>query len=328
MSNLIEMNPDRVTVHKLNNLLQSILLLAGMAALLGLLGWLLAGIEGVIWAGIIGVVFLLVSPRASPRLVFKLSGARPLSVAEAPGLYALVKTLALRARLPALPQLYYMPSQAMNAFTVGNRRQAMIAVTDGLLRGLTRRELTGVLAHEISHVDNNDIWVMTLADTVNRLTSSFSLFGQVLVFINLPLILLGKSGFSWLAILLLVFAPTLSVLLQLALSRTREFDADLGAAQITHDPLGLASALKKLHHYHSGSFRRILMPGRPIPDSSMLRTHPKSEERIRRLVSLAERQPGTTTELFSPIDEDLVAFPPRLSLGPRLPLWFMGWHGH
>ena len=321
------MNPDRATAHKLNNLLQSIMLLAGMAALLGLLGWLLAGTKGIIWAGIIGVVFLLVSPRASPRLVFKLSGARSLSVAEAPGLYALVKTLALRAKLPMLPQLYYMPTQAMNAFTVGNRRQAMIAVTDGLLRGLTRRELTGVLAHEVSHIDNNDMWVMTLADTVNRLTSSFSLFGQVLLFINLPLVLLGKSGFSWLAILLLVFAPTLSVLLQLALSRTREFDADLGAAQITHDPLGLASALKKLHHYHSGSLRRVLIPGRPIPDSSMLRTHPKSEERIRRLVSLAERQPGTT-ESFPPIDEDSVAFPPRLSLGPRLPQWFMGWHGH
>lgn len=327
LNSLIAMNPDRVTAHKLNNLLQSIMLLAGMAALLGLLGWLLAGIKGVVWAGIIGVVFLLVSPRASPRLVFKLSGARPLSVAEAPGLYALVKTLALRAKLPTLPQLYYMPTQAMNAFTVGNRRQAMIAITDGLLRGLTRRELIGVLAHEVSHVDNNDIWVMTLADTVNRLTSSFSLFGQVLLFINLPLILLGKSGFSWLAILLLVFAPTLSVLLQLALSRTREFDADLGAAQITHDPLGLASALNKLHHYHSGSLRRVLMPGRPIPDSSMLRTHPKSEERIRRLVSLAERQPSTT-ESFPPIDEDLVAFPPRLSLGARLPQWFMGWHGH
>ncbi len=327
LNSLIAMNPDRVTAHKLNNLLQSIMLLAGMAALLGLLGWLLAGIKGVVWAGIIGVVFLLVSPRASPRLVFKLSGARPLSVAEAPGLYALVKTLALRAKLPTLPQLYYIPTQAMNAFTVGNRRQAMIAITDGLLRGLTHRELTGVLAHEVSHVDNNDIWVMTLADTVNRLTSSFSLFGQVLLFINLPLILLGKSGFSWLVILLLVFAPTLSVLLQLALSRTREFDADLGAAQITHDPLGLASALKKLHHYHSGSLKRVLMPGRPIPDSSMLRTHPKSEERIRRLVSLAERQPGTTGS-FPPIDEDLVAFPPRLSLGPRLPQWFMGWHGH
>jgi len=323
LNSLIEMNPDRVTAHKLSNLLQSIMLLAGMAALLGLLGWLLAGIKGIIWAAIIGVVFLLVSPRASPRLVLKLSGAHPLSVAEAPGLYALVKSLALRARLPTLPQLYYIPTQAMNAFTVGNRRQAMIAVTDGLLRGLTRRELAGVLAHEVSHVDNNDTWVMTLADAVNRLTSLFSLFGQLFFLINLPLVLFGKSGFSWLAILLLVFAPTLSVLLQLALSRTREFDADLGAAQITHDPLGLASALKKLHDYHSGLLRRVLMPGRPIPDSSTLRTHPKSEERIRRLVSLAGREPRTI-ESFSPIAEDSVVFPPRLSLGPRLPQWFMG----
>lgn len=323
LSESIQMNPDRVIVHKLNNLLQSIMLLAGMAALLGLLGWLLAGVSGVIWAAIIGIAFLLVSPRASPRLVFKLSGARPLNMAEAPSLYALVKTLALRAGLPTVPQLYYMPSQAMNAFTVGNRQRAMIAVTDGLLRGLSRRELTGVLAHEVSHVDNNDMWVMTLADTANRLTSLFSLFGQIFLFINLPLILLGKSGFSWLAVLLLIFAPTLSLLLQLALSRTREFDADLGAAELTHDPLGLASALKKLHSRHSGSLRRILVPGRPIPDSSMLRTHPKSEERIRRLVLLAERE-SRMTETFPPIDEDLIVFPSRLSLGPRLPQWFMG----
>ena len=322
-----QMNPDRVTVHKLNNLVQSIMLLVGMATLLALLGWLLAGVKGVIWAAIIGVVFLLVSPRASPRLVFRLSGARRLSVAEAPGLYALIKALALRAGLPTVPQLYYMPTQAMNAFTVGNRQQAMIAVTDGLLRGLTRRELTGVLAHEVSHADNNDIWVMTLADTVNRLTSLFSLFGQFLFFINLPLVLLGKSGFSWWAILLLIFAPTLSILLQLALSRTREFDADLGAAELTHDPVGLASALKKLHNYHSGSLRRVLIPGRPMPDSSMLRSHPKSEERIRRLISLAEHEPRKTGS-FPPIDEDLVVFPPRLSFGPRLPQWFMGWHGH
>lgn len=321
------MNPDRFSAHKFNNLLQSILLLGGMAALLALLGWLIAGTQGIVWAGIIGIVFLLVSPRASPRLVFKLSGAHPLRVTEAPGLYALVKRLAQRAELPNLPQLYYMPTQAMNAFTVGHREQAMVAVTDGLLRHLTRRELTGVLAHEISHVDNNDMWVMTLADTVNRLTSMFSLFGQLLLFVNLPLIILGKSGFSWLAILLLIFAPTLSVLLQLALSRTREFDADLGAAKITGDPLGLASALRKLDSHHTGLLRRILTPGRPMPDSSMLRTHPKSEERIRRLVSLAEREPPASETLAHTAGE-LVVFPPHRSVSPRLPQWFIGWHGH
>ncbi len=314
------MNRERLSAHKFNNLIQSALLLGGMAVLVGLLGWLIAGGDGMLWAVIIGAVILLLGPRASPRLALKLYGARPLHRVEAPDLYRLIAVLAERARLPSLPELYYVPTPAMNAFAVGKRSEPIITVTDGLLRNLTSRELTGVLAHELSHVRNNDMWVMTLADTVSRLTSWFSLMGQLLLFINLPLILFGGGGISWWAIVLLIFAPMISVLLQLALSRTREFDADLDAAEITGDPIGLASALRKLHHYQGGLLRRLLMPGRRAPDSWILSTHPSTEERIRRLAELAETQPPPPEPLMPRI-EDLFALLSQQPPARRLPWW-------
>jgi heat shock protein HtpX len=181
----------------------------------------------------------------------------------------------------------------MNAFTVGNRADSAIALTDGLLRRLTMREITAVLAHEVSHVANNDMWVMGLADLVSRITSTLSLFGQMLVLINLPLLMLGGVTLPWLPLLLLVAAPTISALLQLALSRAREYDADLDGAQLTGDPAGLASALQKLERYQGGLLERVLLPGRRIPDPSLLRTHPHTEERVRRLLALAGQGPPT-----------------------------------
>ncbi|MDX1488367.1 MAG: zinc metalloprotease HtpX, partial [Acidiferrobacterales bacterium] len=270
-------------------------------------------------AVIIGAVILLFGPRASPRLTLKLYGARPLHRVEAPDLYRLIAVLAERARLPRIPELYYVPTAPMNAFAVGTRSEPIITVTDGLLRNLSSRELTGVLAHELSHVRSNDMWVMTLADSVSRLTSWFSLMGQMLLFINLPLILFGGGGISWWAILLLIFAPMISVLLQLALSRTREFDADLDAAQITGDPIGLASALRKLDHYQGGLLRRLLVPGRRrAPDSWILSTHPSTEERIRRLAELAETQPP---EPIMPSIGDLFALLEQQPPARRLPWW-------
>lgn len=282
------MNRKRLAAHKLNNLVQSASLLGGMAALVALLGWLLAGTDGVLWAVIIGVLILWLSPRASPRLTLRWYGARPLNRTEALGLYTLTDTLAERAQLPVAPELYYAPTPVMNAFAVGHRQQPAIAVTHGLLRNLSQQELAGVLAHEISHIRSNDIWVMTLADTVSRVTGGLALIGQLLLFINLPLLLFGATAISWWAILLLLFAPTISLLLQLALSRTREFDADMDAVEVTGDPLGLASALRKLDRHQGGLWQRLFFPGSRRRDSWILSTHPSSEERIRRLTELAE----------------------------------------
>ena len=186
------------------------------------------------------------------------------------------------AGLPRVPRLYRVPAPALNAFAAGSREDPAIALTDGLLMSLEPRELAGVLAHELSHVRARDVWVMTLAAVVGRMTSLMSFFGQMLLFILIPVSLFTGQGVPLLAIVLLIFAPTISGLLQLALSRTREFDADVGAIELTGDPRGLASALAKLERQRGGWMQRLFMARAP----SWLMTHPSTDERIRRLMAL------------------------------------------
>ncbi len=276
--------------HRLNNLLHSVLLLGGMTLVLCLLGWMLMGSEGVVWAFFIGLFTLALSPSITPQAILRLYGARKLQRAEAPALYHVVQIMAQRAALPAPPELYYVPSKIMNAFAVGKRGQSAIAVSDGLLRALNLREIAGVLAHELGHIRHNDMWIMGLADVISRITSGFSFIGQILLFLNLPLLLFSRHAIPWLPILLLLFAPTLSGLLQLALSRTREFDADMDAARISGDPAALASALRKMERYQGNLLERLFIPGSRVPHPSVLRTHPDTEERIRRLLELTEVQ--------------------------------------
>jgi len=285
-------DPKRLQKHKLNNLFQSLLIMTGMIGLLGLLGWTLGGKQGLAWLLFIGLLMVTLTPRLSPPMILRLYGAVPLHPSEAPSLYAALEELTRRANLPSLPKLYYVPSSVLNAFTMGNRSDAAIAVTDGLLRNLRLSEMIGVLAHEVSHIRNNDIWIMNLSDVVSRLTAVFSTLGQFLLLLNLPLILLAGQGIPWLPILILIFSPTVTFLLQLALSRTRELDADLEAARLTGDPKGLASALARMERYRGGFLRRVFFPGHRNPDPSILRTHPETEERITRLLSLLEEKPS------------------------------------
>lgn len=309
--------------HRLVNAFQTLLLLGGMLLILATLGHLFAGGPGMLTTLILGLFLLLLGPRVSPRLVLRLYGARRLTPFEAPGLQAMVQTLARRAGLGRCPVLYYLPSRVMNAFTVGGREDAAIAVSDGLLRAMSPRELAGVLAHEVSHLRHNDLWVMGLADLVSRLTSALSFLGLILVLVNLPLILFTETGISWPAILLLVFAPSLTALLQLALSRTREYDADLGAVMLTGDPQGLASALAKLEYYSGGLVGRILLPGRRLPEPSLLRTHPPTRDRIERLRALTPTHPPLSAQGWGAIGGP--AWPP-VERPPRHRLWWGLWH--
>ncbi len=160
------------------------------------------------------------------------------------------------------------------------------------MRQLELDELIGVLAHEVSHIRSNDLWVMGLADLFSRATSLLSLMGQFLLLLNLPLIVFTHMSISWFAIALLIFAPHLSALAQLALSRTREFDADLNAARLTADPQGLASALAKIERVQGGWLERVFLPGRRVPEPSLLRTHPETEARITRLMTLKPELKG------------------------------------
>ena len=272
--------------HKLVNALQSLLLLAAMAALLSALGAVLLGEAGIFIA--LGVIASLVlfGTGMSPALVLRMYGAKALTPREAPELHAMAASLAERAGIPT-PRLYYLPSRLINAFAVGRRRDAAIAVSDALLRRLTPAEVHAVLAHEVSHIRHGDMWVMGLADLFSRMTGTLSTIGQILLIINLPLLLFSTYTVSWIAIALLLFAPLVSALLQLALSRAREHDADLGAAALTGDPRALASALARMERYQGRVLEQIFMPGRRVPDPSLLRTHPPTERRVQRLLSLA-----------------------------------------
>lgn len=306
------LNDAELVRHRRHNLRQSVVLLGGMAALLAAVGELLAGRAGALTALVMALAIGLLGSRISPALVLRLFQARPIPYEQAPDLYRLLAELARRAGLPRVPLLHHMPSPVMNAFSVGGPKAAAIGLTDGLLRGLSPRELTGVLAHEVSHLRHNDVWVMGLSDVVSRLTRAFSLVGQLALLINLPLVLMGKVHVPFLPLLLLIFAPALSALLQLGLSRTREHEADLGAADLTGDPEGLAQALVRMERVQSGWLGHVLFPGRRSPEPSLLRTHPLTEERVRRLKSLAARRP--------PVEQPL----PRELLERALARWLEG----
>jgi heat shock protein HtpX len=193
----------------------------------------------------------------------------------------------------------------MNAFAVGRISDSAICMTDQLIRSLTKRELAGVMAHEISHIANQDIKVMSIADMVSRFTSILSTLGIIALFLNLPAILTGAiAGVPWAAIALLVTSPTIGGLLQLALSRTREYDADLGAVMLTGDPVGLASALVKLDAAQGRHWEGMVLPGGRHPDPSLLRTHPRIEDRLARLAALKHsgKAPDSSVRIPSPVN--------------------------
>jgi heat shock protein HtpX len=273
--------------HKLRNLLQSALLLGGMVGLLALCGWLFFGPEGVLGMGLGAALGLAFAPGISPHMVLRLYRARELTPDQLPPVFEVLARLSERAGLARRPRLYYVPSAMLNAFAVGGGDEAVIAISDGMLRSLDLRELAGVLAHEISHIRNHDLWLMGLADMIGRLTRLMTLLGLALLIVGLPFWLSGTGRPPGLLLLLLLFAPQLTVLLQLALSRAREFDADLDAAGLTGDPAGLASALLKLERRQRGVWEQILMPDYPLPEPSLLRSHPPTEQRVARLKALS-----------------------------------------
>jgi len=298
------------------NAWQTALLLGGMGVLMAACGWIVAGPQGLLWVGMLGGFLLIAGYRASPRMVLRLFGAVPLSQQDLPDVHRIVEVLSARAGLPRPPRLYFISSRLTNAFTVGSRDDAALAITGGTLRLLNLRELAGVLAHELSHLANNDTRVMALADVISRLTRAMAFAGVLLLLMNLPLMAVGGTTLSWVLILLLVFAPTIGTLLQLALSRTREFDADMEAVRLTGDPAALASALRKLERHQGAFWEDILIGGRRIPEPSVLRTHPDTEERVRRLLEL--RLPAASPLM---LPEDLHAHHGAVPEVPRAPRW-------
>lgn len=275
--------------HRAQNDLHTILLIFGMVILLSVSGYLLFGVIGLLILVAGGAFFIFGGQSVSPKLVLRMYKAKPVAVEKDTQLFVIVEELVKRAGLTNMPQLYYIPSKMINAFATGSRENALIGITDGILRALNGSEIAAVLAHEISHIKNNDIRVMRIADMISRVTHFLSGIGQLLLLINLPLVFSGQGNISWFAIGILIFAPNIAALMQLGLSRAREYDADLGAAELTQNPRALASALEKIERLHAGLLQKIMLPGRKVPEPSLLRTHPHTSDRIERLMLIEEK---------------------------------------
>ena len=279
------------------------------AALLGLLsgllvlgGYYLVGNEQGLYMGLVfAALTSFGSWYYSDRAALATYNAQPIARHESPELYDTVASLSDRAGIP-MPKLFIVPTQSPNAFATGrDPEHATVAVTQGILDLLSREELEGVLAHELTHIRNHDTLTQAVAGTI---AGAITFLGRVLTFGALygPVTRDNRQGGNPLGILfLIVLAPIAAALLQFAISRTREYSADLGSAEITGNPRALATALEKLE----AMGRQIPMNGNPAMSAllivnplstkgllALFRTHPPTEERIRRLLELANQKQG------------------------------------
>ena len=277
----------------MTNQIRSFLLLTAMTILIVLAGQLIGGRNGMMFALVIAAALNFFSYWYSDKMVLKLYRARPVEPREAPELHEIVRTISERSGLP-MPKICLIPSEAPNAFATGrNPQHAVVAVTQGLVRLLDREELTGVLAHEMAHVRNRDILVGTIAATMA---------GAIMMLASLARwsALFGGSsgdndegGLGPLGLILMsIIAPMAAMIIQMAISRSREYMADSTGAQFAGTPEGLARALEKLGAYSSAkpmaasAATAHLFTVSPLSGSGLMKlfsTHPPISERIARL---------------------------------------------
>jgi len=299
------------------NRIETLLIFAAMAAYIGLLGYLLLG-EMVGWLlSALAVIFLYLCP-ASPGLLLKAYRARQIHPSQAPELYQLVARLCERAQLGYLPTLYYLPLKAMNAFASGSERQSVIGLSAGLLNQLNRSELAGALAHEIGHLKHRDVRVMMTSEVFTKVLSTLSLVGQILLLLSVPTYLLTDVEVPWLALLLILFAPVCGLLLQLALSRRREYLADLTAAHLLGTPEPMIAALNRLDR-QSAYWERMIGGHR---ETTLLKTHPPTAKRIQRLLELYQPQPWDSINVQQVPLRDLVSLFPGDLRGHSRYWWY------
>lgn len=277
------------------------MLLAALTALFLWIGQALGGQGGFMIALIFAAIMNFASYWWSDRIVLRMYGAQEVSEAQAPELFAMVRGLAQRTNLP-MPKVYLIPEEAPNAFATGrNPQHAAVAVTAGITRLLTRDELSAVLAHELGHVKNRDTLITTVAATIAgalSMLANMAMWGMMLG---------GRSddddegGGGLIGGLLgIIIAPIAAALIQMAISRSREFMADETGAHISGNPLALASALKKIEAYslqlpmHSGSPATahlfIINPFKGAAMANLFSTHPPTEARVERLQAIARGQ--------------------------------------
>ncbi len=279
----------------IGNWLKTAILMAGIVALFGAIGAVIGGQQGMLVALVVGGALNFLAYWFSDRMVLSLYRAREVDATTAPQFYGMVKELASRAGLP-MPRVYLIDEAQPNAFATGrNPEHAAVAATTGILRLLSPRELRGVMAHELAHVKHRDILISTLSATVAGAISTLAHFGMFF----------GSrsdeegGGNPILAVLVLVLAPIAAMLIQFAISRTREFGADRGGAEISGDPRALADALAKIDAYARGiplpvaeahpatAQMMIVNPLSSDGIKGLFSTHPATDERIARLLAMA-----------------------------------------
>src|SRR5213595_796571 len=231
----------------MSNIFKTAMLLAVLTAMLVLIGGAFGGRQGMLVAFVLALVMNLGSYWFSDKIVLAIYGAQPIDEARAPGLYAIVRRLTTRAGLP-MPRVYLIPTETPNAFATGrDPHHAAVAVTEGIMRLLNEDELEGVLAHELAHVKNRDVLISTIAATLAGAITYLAHMAQWAAMFG------GRSssddeggGNPIASILMAILAPIPAMLLQMAVSRSREYQADATGARIARKPWGHAKALEKL----------------------------------------------------------------------------------
>ncbi|MEZ0232571.1 MAG: zinc metalloprotease HtpX [Methylophilaceae bacterium] len=278
----------------LENWFKTTILMAGIVVLFGAIGATLGGGQGMLIALLLAGGMNVYAYWFSDRAVLKMYNAREVDENSAPQFYRMVRELAHNAQLP-MPKVYLIDEPQPNAFATGrDPEHAAVAATTGIMNILTERELRGVMAHELAHVKHRDTLISTISATIAGAISSIAQFG---------LLFSGgqrdRNVHPLVAILIMVLAPIAAMLIQMAISRAREFEADKGGAQISNDPTALAAALKKIHDYahripmdtaerHPETAQMMIInPLSAGGIKGLFSTHPNTEERIARLMAMA-----------------------------------------
>ncbi len=277
------------------NMMKTAILMAAITALFMAIGGMIGGRSGMMLALVVALGMNFFSYWFSDQMVLKMYNAREVDETSAPRFYAMVKELAQRAQLP-MPRVYLIDEAAPNAFATGrNPEHAAVAATTGIINVLTDRELRGVMAHELAHVKHRDILISTISATM---AGAISMLANFAVFFG-GRDSEGRPANPIAGIAVAILAPLAASLIQMAISRAREFEADRGGAEISGDPQALASALEKIHRYAQGipletaeahpetAQMMIMNPLSGDGLRSLFSTHPATEERVARLMAMA-----------------------------------------
>ncbi len=283
------------------NTLRTFTLLAGLTAIFLVAGWLVGGQAGVVIAFVLALGMNLFSYWNADKIVLRMYNAKEVDERSAPQFYGLIRQLAENANLP-MPRVYVIDTDTPNAFATGrNPENAAVAATRGLMERLTTHELAGVMAHELAHVRNRDTLTMTITATIAgaiSMLANFAMFSAMFGGAGQDEEESPMGGFG--ALLVAILAPLAASLVQMAISRTREYAADRAGAEICGQPLWLASALEKIEAYAKGhEYARaernpatahmfIINPLSGKNLDSLFSTHPKTGERISRLRAMAQ----------------------------------------